>query len=165
MLVLVSMDHRLALVVLVGLLVAAGVPLAFAWMRLLPEDAPAFAIEPGSFPSVDKEVVTEKAAKPRWEAIVSVILLSCLTLAYAIRVPGFPRETLTHWLQGAVSGSTEHWMLLSARIFLPAMSGVAGVFAALRPGSLRIPLLVAAILVLLLWFLAPVLQTAMLGSS
>jgi hypothetical protein len=164
MLVLLLMDHRLALVALVGLLVAAGVPLAFAWVRLLPEDAPPFAIEPGSFPSVDKEVVAERAGKPRWEGIVSVILLSCLTLTYAIRVPGFPRETLTCWVDGVVSGSSEHWVLLSARIFLPAMSGAAGVFAALRPGSLRVPLLAAAVLVLLLWFLAPVLQAAMLGS-
>jgi hypothetical protein len=164
MLALLLIDHRAALVVLAALLIAAGVPLALAWARLLPEEAPPFAIEPGSFPSVDEEVVLEGASKPRWEVLVSVVFLSCLTFAYAIRVPGFPSRTIVHWLDAVVSGSTKHWLLLSARIFLPVASAAAGGYAAFRSGSLRIPLLAAAVLVLLLWFLGPALQLAMLGT-
>ena len=39
----------------------------------------------------------------------------------------------------------------------------AGIFGALRPGPLRIPLIAAGALTLALWFLAPLLQTAMLN--
>jgi hypothetical protein len=159
------MDHRLAFLVLVGLLVGAGVPLAFGWARLLPEERPPFPIEPGSFPSVDEEVAPEPSGKPRWEPTVSVILLSCLALTFAIRVPGFPSARLAHWLGSIVSSSTEHWLFVSARIVLPVVSAAAGVYGALRPGSLRVPLLAAAVLVLLLWFLGPVLQLAVLGGS
>jgi hypothetical protein len=165
MLALLLIDHRVAFLTLAALVIAAAVPLAYAWASLLPEEPAPFPVEPGSFPSVDEEVVLERASKSGWEFLVSVILLSCLTLAYAIRVPGFPSGMMTHWLDAVVSGSTEYWLLLSARIFLLVASVAAGGYAALRPGSLRIPLLAAAVLVLLLWFLAPVLRLAMLGSS
>jgi hypothetical protein len=159
------MDHRLAFLVLVGLLVGAGVPLAYGWARLLPEERPPFPIEPGSFPWVDEEVGQEPSGKPRWEPAVSVILLSCLTLTFAIRVPGFPSARLAHRLGSMVSSSTEYWLFVSARIVLPVASAAAGVYGALRPGSLRVPLLAAAVLVLLLWFLGPVLQLAVLAGS
>ena len=55
------MDHRLAFAMLVALLIAAGTPLAFAWARLIPEDAAPFPIEPGSFPSVDHEAPPPEA--------------------------------------------------------------------------------------------------------
>ena len=164
MLALLLIDPRVALVALVALLVTAGVPLAFGWARLLPEEPPPFPIEPGSFPSVDEEVKPELPRKPRWEPILSVILLGCLTLAYVIRFPGFPNARLVRWLD-AMSGSTEHWVFVSARVVLPVVSTAAGVYAALRPGSLRRPLLAAAVLVLLLWFLAPGLRLAVLGNS
>jgi hypothetical protein len=159
------MDHRLAFLVLVGLLVGAGVPLAFGWARLLPEERPPFPIEPGSFPWVDEEVAQEPSGISRWESTVSVILLSCLTLTFAIRVPGFPSTRLAHWLGNMVSSSTEHWLFVSARIVLPVASAAAGFYGAWRPGSLRVPLLAAAVLVLLLWFLGPALQLVVLGGS
>jgi hypothetical protein len=165
MLALLLIDPRVALVALVALLVAAGVPLAFGWARLLPEEPSPFPIEPGSFPSVDEEVKPELPGKPRWESILSVILLGCLTLAYVARFPGFPSARLVRWLDALVSGSTEHWVFVSARVVLPVVSAAAGVYAALRPGSLRKPLLAAAVLVLLLWFLAPGLRLALLGAS
>jgi hypothetical protein len=158
-------DHRVALVALVGLLVAAGVPLAFGWARLLPEEPPPFPIEPGSFPFVDEELPRTLSGKARWEPLLAVILLGCLTVAYAIRFPGFPSARLVRWLDAMVSGSTEHWLFVSANVAVPVVSVAAGVYAAFRPGSLRIPLLAAAVLVLLLWFLAPMLHLAVLGGS
>jgi hypothetical protein len=86
-------------------------------------------------------------------------------LAYVIRFPGFPSARLVRWLDAMVSGSTEQWLFVSARVVLPVVSAAAGVYAALRPGSLRRPLLAAAVLVLLLWFLAPGLRLAVLGNS
>jgi hypothetical protein len=158
-------DHRAALVALMGLLVAAGVPLAFGWARLLPEEPPPFPIEPGSFPSVDEEVTQEPSSKPGWGPTLSIILLGCLTLAYVIRFPGFPSARLARWLGGMVSGSTERRLFVSANVVVPLVGVAAGVYAAFRPGSLRIPLLAAAVLVLLLWFLASMLQLAVLGGS
>jgi hypothetical protein len=165
MLALLSIDPRVALVALVALLVAAGVPLAFGWARLLPEEPPPFPIEPGSFPSVDEEVKPDLPSKPGWEPILSVILLGCLTLAYVIRFPGFPSARLVRWVNAMVSSSTEYWLFVSARVVLLVVSAAAGVYAALRPGSFRRPLLAAAVLVLLLWFLAPGLRLAVLGNS
>jgi hypothetical protein len=158
-------DHRVALVALMALLVAAGVPLASGWARVLPEEPPPFPIEPGSFPSVDEELAQKPSGKPRWEPILSIILLGCLTLAYVIRFPGFPSARLVRWLDALVSGSTEHLLFVSATVVVPLISVAAGVYAAFRPGSLRVPLLAAAVLVLLLWFLAPMLQLAVLGGS
>jgi hypothetical protein len=156
-------DHRVALAALVGLLVATGVPLAFAWARLLPEEPPPFPIEPGSFPFVDEEVPL--SGKASWKPILAVILLGCLTLAYVIRFPGFPSTRLVRWLGAMVSASTEHWLFVSANVVVPVVSVAAGVHAVFRPGPLRIPLLAAAVLVLLLWFLAPMLQLAVLAGS
>ena len=146
-----------------GLLVAAGVPLAFGWARLLPEEPPPFPIEPGSFPFVDEEVPL--SGKASWKPILAVILLGCLTLAYVIRFPGLPSARLVRWLGAMVSGSTEHWLFVSANVVVPVVIVAAGVYAAFRPGPLRIPLLAAAVLVLLLWFLVPMLQLAVLGGS
>jgi hypothetical protein len=156
-------DHRVALVALVGLLVAAGVPLAFGWARLLPEEPPPFPIEPGSFPFVDEEV--PPSGKASRKPFLAVTLLACLTLAYVIRFPGFPSARLVRWLGAMVSGSTAHWLFVSANVVVPVVSVAAGVYAAFRSGPLRVPVLAAAVLVLLLWFLAPMLQLAVLGGS
>jgi hypothetical protein len=156
-------DPRVALVALVGLLVAAGVPLAFGWARLLPEEPPPFPIEPGSLPFADEKAPLSGNAW--WEPILAVILLGCLTVAYVVRFPGFPSARLVRWFGALVSGSTEHWLFVSANVVVPVVSVAAGVYATFRPGSLRVPLLAAAVLVLVLWFLAPMLQLALLGGS
>jgi hypothetical protein len=162
MLVLLLIDHRVAFLALATLLIAAAIPLAIAWARLLPEEPPPFPIEPGSFPIIEQERQPEASATPRGELILSVAILICLTLAYVVRFPGFPKAALIHWLDGVVSGSTEYWLIVSARAFLVAAAGAAVAYAIRRPGPLGTPLASAAALVLILWFVAPLLNVAFL---
>jgi hypothetical protein len=162
MFALLFIDHRLAFLALAALLIAAAIPLAFAWARLLPEEPPPFPIQPGSFPTIDQG--PQQPARKR-DLVVSIALLVCLTLAYLIRFPGFPSAVLLRWLNALVSAPVEYWTVFAARTFVIASSGAACVYAALRSGPLRIPLAAAAALVLLLWFLGPVLQVALLSSS
>jgi hypothetical protein len=164
MLALLLIDHRVAFLALATLLLAAAIPLAIAWARLLPEEPPPFPIEPGSFPNIEQERRPEPSATPRGDLVLSVAILICLTLAYAIRFPGFPKVALMHWLDGVVPGSTEYWLIVSARIFLLVAAGAAIVYAIRRPGPLRVPLASAAALVLILWFVAPLLGVAFLST-
>jgi hypothetical protein len=165
MLALLLIDHRVAFLALAALLIAAAIPLAIAWARLLPEEPPPFPIEPGSFPNIEQERRPEPSATPKGDLILSVVLLICLTLAYAIRFPGFPKAALMHWLDGVVSGPTEYWLVLCARIFVIAAAVAAIAYAIRRPGPFRIPLASAAALVLILWFLAPLLNVALVYSQ
>jgi hypothetical protein len=158
------MDHRLAFVALVALLVGAGTPLAFAWARLLPEDAPPFPIEPGSFPSVDHEVAHVRPSR-KLDYVVASPLLFCLTIAFVFRFPGFPSSTVVAWIGGTIPGLDAHSSAIVVHAVVAIIAIGLGVFGALRPGPLRIPLIASAALTLLLWFVAPLLQSAMLSGT
>jgi len=158
------MDPRLAIVALVALLIAAGTPLAFAWARLLPEDAPPFPIEPGSFPAVDHEVAHVQPSR-KMDYFIAAPLLFCLTAAFVFRVPGFPGGTVLGWIGGTIPGLDAHWSAIVVQVLIALIAIGAAVFGALRPGPLRIPLIAAGALTLALWFLAPLLQTAMLNGA
>jgi hypothetical protein len=165
MFALLFIDYRLAFLALAALLMAAAIPLGFAWARLVPDEPPPFPIQPGSFPTIDQELRPQQPATGKRELVISFALLICLTLAYLIRFPGFPTDVLIRWLATIVSGPTEHWIIVSTRIFLIAAPCAALGYAAFRPGPLRIPLTTASALVLLLWFLAPLLRVALLSGS
>ena len=94
MLVLVLIDHRWAFLLLAVLLMAAAIPLASAWARLLPEEPPPFPIEPGSFPTIDQQLPPETPSRRHRDLIISFALLVCITLTYLIRFPGFPSSAL-----------------------------------------------------------------------
>jgi len=158
------MDHRLAIVLLVALLIAAGTPMAFAWARLLPEDAPPFPIEPGSFPSVDHEI-TEEAPSRKRDYWIAAPLVLCLTIAFIFRVPGFPSGTVLAWTGATIPGLDAHASAITINVIVALIALGAGVFGALGPGPLRIPLIASAALTLLLWFVGPLLQAAMLASA
>jgi hypothetical protein len=158
------MDHRLAFVALVALLIGAGIPLAFAWARLLPEDAPPFPIEPGSFPSVDHELPQAEATRKK-DYWIAAPLLFCLTVAFVFRVPGFPGGTVLAWVAAIIPGVGEHWSVLAVQVLVTIVAIVACVFGALRRGPLRIPLIAAGALMLILWFVSPLLQAAMLTAT
>jgi hypothetical protein len=165
MLALLLIDHRIALVSLAALLIAAAIPLAYAWATLLPDDPPPFPIEPGSFPAIDQEPGPVEPSTPKREVIISVALLACVTLMYLIRFPGFPNAVFIRWLDAVLSAATAHWLFVFARVFLITAAGAAILYAVLRRSPVRIPLATAAALVLLLWFLAPLLRIAFLTPS
>ena len=126
------MDHRLAFATLVALLIAAGTPLAFAWARLLPEDAPPFPIEPGSFPSVDHEAPQEVPRRNK-DYLIAGPLLLCLTIAFVFRVPGFPGSTVLGWIGGTIPGLDAHSSAIVVHIIVALISVGIGIFGALRP--------------------------------
>jgi hypothetical protein len=156
-------DHRVAFLALVALIVAPGIPLAFAWARVLPEDPPPFKIEPGSFPSVELEP-PPAPTKNRRRDLASVALLACVTLAYLLRFPGIPGGALVHFLDSFFAPGTATWIVFGADTFLLVATGFTACYAVLRPGPLRIPLTAAAALVLILWLLSPLLQLALVAT-
>jgi hypothetical protein len=158
------MDHRLAFAALVALLIAAGTPLAFAWARLIPEDAPPFPIEPGSFPSVDHEIRHVEPNRTK-DYLIAAPLLLCLTIAFVFRVPGFPGSTVLGWIGGTIPGLDAHSSAIVVQIFIALIAIGGGVFGVLRPGPLRIPLIAASVLILLLWFVGPLLQIAVVAGT
>ncbi len=158
------MDHRVAFIALVALLIGAGIPLAYAWARLLPEDAPPFPIEPGSFPSVEHEAPQEQPSRKK-DNFVAVPLLFCLTITFVFRIPGFPGGTVLAWIGKTIPETSGQWSSLTAHIVVALIAIGAGVFGALRPGPLRIPFIAAGALILVVWFLGPMLQSAMLNGT
>ncbi len=159
------MDHRLAFAALIALLIGAGTPLAFAWARLLPDDAPPFRIEPGSFPSVDHEAPPPAESSRKKDYLIAAPLLLCLTIAFVFRVPGFPAGTVLAWTGATIPGLDAHWSAIIVHVVVALIAIGLAVFGALRRGPLRIPLVACGALTLLLWFVGPLLQTAMLTGT
>lgn len=158
----IILDHRLAFVLLCAFVVGAAVPLAMAWARVLPEDAPAFARKEDS-PDSAKEELPGKAERSRNRDPFAVVLLVFVTLSYALRFPGFPVDAVLHWLSTRMPGDWWDWSLLAGRAFCVVTPGLAACYSAVQPNFLRIPLIAGGILVLLLWLLQPMLFAAMIA--
>jgi hypothetical protein len=163
MFALIILDHRLAFVFLCALVVGAGIPLAAAWARVLPEDAPLFASRDHPSRSEGEELLKGEARTKESDPF-SVVLLVFVTLSYALRFPGFPMDAALHLLSARVPGPWLYWGLLVGRAFFVVTPGLAACYAVVRPSLLRVPLMCSGILVLLLWLLEPVLFAAMIAS-
>jgi hypothetical protein len=148
----ISIDHRLALVLLSALILAAAAPIAAAWARLLPAEREAFA-RPGD-------------ARPRQPRDSFAIVLLCfVTISFLIRLPGIPLDAIRPWLEAHLFAPWPERLLGSASFLLVFLPGFASCYAILRPNPLRRPLLWAGVLVLLLWFATPYLSAAWLSPS
>ncbi|HXT77142.1 MAG TPA: hypothetical protein VN780_12690 [Candidatus Eisenbacteria bacterium] len=154
--------YRLAFAALAALLVGTAIPLAYAWARVLPEDAPPFKIEPGSFPAVDLEQ-PDAPVRNRKADLLSLLLLLCVTLTYLTRFPGMPLAALLHWVHSVFPAAAANWIVWGGKIMLVVGTGLAACLATVRPGPMRVPLVTAASLVLTLWLLGPILQSALLS--
>jgi hypothetical protein len=159
----IILDYRLAFVFLCALVVGAAVPLAMAWARVLPEDAPPFARNEDSADAA-KEELPGKEERSRNRDPFAVVLLVFVTLSYALRFPGFPVDAVLHLLATRMPEAWWDWGFLAGRAFFVVTPGLAACYAAIRPNSLRAPLIAAGILVLLLWLLRPMLFAAMITS-
>ena len=147
-------DHRLALVLLSAVLVAAGAPLAMAWTRLIPADREPFrsSAAPGQEPASSRDPF-------------AVVLLCCVTLSYAARFPGVPLESLRPWLDGVLRAPWPEYTFLALVFLLVFAPAFAACYALLRANPLRSPLIWAGVLVLLLWFASPYLVAAWMANS
>ena len=161
MAVIFLLDQRLAFVLLVALIVAAGAALAFAWTRLLPEEPPPFTSKHGPPPKITIYKTEDAPPRDRF----AVFLLVCVTLSYILRFPGIPSDAALRWLAAILPDTYVNWLTLGGRAFLVVTPGLAAGYSAIRPNPVRIPLIVGGILVLLFWFLLPFLQSAFAAGS
>jgi hypothetical protein len=153
----VLIDHRLALVALAALLIAAAAPLAYAWTQLLPEEPPPFEAPASSLPVEDLLSNPKSRAK---NDPVAVLLLVCVTLSYVLRFPGLPLAAGLQRLSTLLPADYFTSAVLGARWFFIVVPGVTAAYSALRPNPMRIALIAGGLLVLALWLVSPMLRAA-----
>jgi hypothetical protein len=157
MFAIVLIDHRLALLALAALLIAAAAPVAYAWARLLPEEPPPFGVPAVSPPAEDLAPNPKSPAKKDFAA---VFLLVCVTLSYVLRLPGLPLVAGLQWLSTLLPADCFNWTLRAGRWFFVVVPGVAAAYSVLRPNPMRIALIIGGLLVLALWLVSPMLRAA-----
>jgi len=148
-------DHRIALVLLSAIIVAAGAPLAVGWARLIPADREPFG------PANPTTAHGSAASRDS----IAVVLLSWITISYAARFPGVPLESLRSWLDGLLPVPWPEYIFLAVVFLLVFAPAFAACYSLLRTNPLRAPLLWAGVLILLVWFASPYLFTAMMAPS
>ncbi len=157
------LDPRLAFLLLCILLIAAAIPIAFAWARVLPEEQPPFRFHRSS-ERVTAELTPAPEQPNSRRNPFAVVLLVCVSLSYLWQLPGLPRDfVLLHmapyvpepWLQG---------FFLFTKGFLVVMPGAGAVYSIFRRNQIRAPLIAAGILVPLIWLVLPWLRAALAAS-
>jgi hypothetical protein len=151
------LDHRLALVALTALLLAAAAPLAYAWAGLLPEEPPPFETAPATAPQ--KEAPSNGEARREGDPL-AVFLLICVTLSYILRFPGLPLSAALPRISALMPQDYFNWLVLGGRAFFVVVPGLAAAYSAARPNPIRMALMVGGLLVLALWLVSPVLRAA-----
>jgi hypothetical protein len=151
------MDHRVALVALTALNLAAAAPLSLAWIRILPEEPPPFEISPPDPPN-DADVSRPGVGVH----LATFFLVSLVTVGYVVRFPGFPLSPPMCRLHSVLSDSGVGWVAFAVYTFFVVALGLTACHAMLRTDRMRIPLGSAAVLVLVLWLLTPTLRLALL---
>jgi hypothetical protein len=147
------MDHRVALVLLAALNVAAAGSAGLAWIRMLPEELPPFASLLSS-PGHNTSDVGNR--------LVSFFLLVLVTVAYVVRFPGFPLNLPMLRLHVFLSDSDAAWIVFAAYAILVVGLGLTACYAAIQSTRTRVPLTLAATCTLFLWLLTPMLRAALL---
>lgn len=128
------MIPRLALLCWCALLLAAALPLAIAWARIIPADEP-----------------EEKVSHDRF----AVMFLILVTLSFLLQVPGLSFPALERWLATAIPQPWPRRIMFWGEVFFAVVPGPAAMYVILRPNPLRRPLIASGILVPALWLLGP----------
>jgi hypothetical protein len=157
MFAIVLIDHRLALLALAALLIAAAAPLAYAWARLLPEEPLPFEVRAANLPPED---FISNGKSPVKKDLWAVFLLVCVTLSYLLRFPGLPLAAGLQWLSTLLPIEYFTSAVLGARWFFIVVPGLAVAYSALRPNPMRVALIAGGLLVLALWLVSPMLRAA-----
>jgi hypothetical protein len=129
MLAALLLDPLLALVVFSALILSAAVPLAIAWTRLLPEEAPPFDIEKPELPHTRKKMSHGFDFVPRpyvpKRSRFSVVLLVALTVSFALQLPGISRYIGFHSIPSAIPQNPGGWIEFILAVFFLAVPGLA----------------------------------------
>jgi len=144
------MDHRLALVLYVLLLLGAAVPVAIAWLHLLPAEREPFA-SPGEKPTkTDRDVF-------------AVFLLVNITLSLLLRIPGIDAQVLAVPLAKWISPEWANHAVKLGLIWFAFIGGLTAAYSLIRKNPLRWPLVLGGALTLLLSLVAATLASAIRG--
>jgi hypothetical protein len=164
MLAALVLDHRLAFLFLAALHLGTAVPLAFGWVRLLPEEAPPFQIYRAP-PRRRSTYAHSSEGEENLRDPSAMVLLICVTASYGVQLPGLPRSFAFGAIPTVVPQVASEWAGFALTWFLVMVPGFAAVYSLLRPNFLRIPLIVAGALILLLWLVSAPLRAALVAVS
>ena len=142
-----AMDHRLALLLYVLLLLAAAVPVAIAWLLLLPPEREPFAS------SDEKRSGNERD-------IFAVFLLVNITLSLLLRIPGIDPDALSVPLAKWISPEWANHVVRVGFIWFGFTGGLAAAYSLIRKNILRWPLVFGGGFTLLLSLVAATLASA-----
>ena len=160
MLAALLLDHRLAFLFLAALHLGTAVPLAFGWVRLLPEEAPPFQIDRASTRRWSIYAhSSEDEENPRDP--LAIVLLICVTASYAVQIPGVPRSFAFGSIPTVIPQDASDWARFALTWFLVVVPGFSAAYSLLRPNFLRFPLMAAGVLILLLWLVSAPLRAAL----
>jgi hypothetical protein len=148
-----------AFLCLSALLLGAAVPLAWAWTLVLPEEP-----DPFGAPRRRENILRAYRAKHMRRDPIAIVLLVFVTISYALQFPGVPKDIATAWISKIIPAEAIDWTAFVVHWFFVVIPGVAAIYAISLRNPIRIPLVLAGILVLLLWLLVPVLGAAFLAA-
>lgn len=156
------LDPRLAFLLLCVLLIAAAIPIAFAWARVLPEEQAPFRFHRSS-----KRATAELTPAPEQPNSqrdpLALVLLVCVSLSYLWQLPGLPRDFVLLHITPYVPEPWLQELVLFTKGFLVVMPGAGAVYSIFRRNPIRAPLIAAGILVPLIWLVLPLLHAALVA--
>lgn len=136
------LDARLALVLLIGLLIATAAPIVLAWIALLPEEREPFAPS-GEIRSTD----------PRDP--FAIFLLANISICLLLRTPGVHAEWFSSQVTRLLPPDWAKNTIMIAAIWFGFIPAFAAAYCAVRANSIRWQLLVGGVLTLILWLVGP----------
>jgi len=147
-----GLDHRLALILYLLLLLAAASPVVIAWLRVLPAEREPFAA-PG-----------EKPQKEERDAF-AIFLLANISLSLLLRIPGVDSAALAGHAAKWFPAEWANHVVMVGFIWFGFIPGLAAAYALIRANPVRWPLVIGGILTLGLWLAAPFLIAAIRGAE
>ena len=144
---LFAIDHRLALVLYVLLLLAAVATVATGWLRLIPPEREPFAN------SGQRPIGSEPD-------LFAAFLLANVTVGLLLRFPGVNAEELSAWLAKWLAPAWANHVVMVSFIWFGFAGGLAAAYSLIRTNPLRWPLVLGGILTLALSLVSPFLAQA-----
>ena len=147
-----TLDHRLALVLYILLLLAAAAPVVIAWLRVLPPEREPFAMPGERVGQEDRDVF-------------AIFLLANITLSLLSRIPGVNAEALSVMLAKWLAPEWANHVVMVGFIWFGFIGGLAAAYSLIRKNPLRWPLIIGGALTLLLSLVTPFLLGAIRGAE
>jgi len=138
------LSPRLAAFLLLALLLGAAIPLALAWVTILPPER-----EPFSRPDLPHH-------RARFDRPSTFFLIN-VSLSLLVAVPRIADTLHLSTLAQFLPGNWSEHIAMIVLIWLVFVPALAAAYSAVRPNPIRKHLIVGGILILVLWLLSPTL--------